>query len=258
LSFPSIAEGWIMLHAGKWLLAVVVGVGFAGIATADETKGPDLSDLRDAVKAASKRGDNVLEIRKALDTLEKFLAKGWTAPNGGTVSPPPELSALRDAVEIALKKGENVDAIDKELEVVEKAMTGQAFVRPAPPPPVEPQKLIPTAPFRGGGVVIVGGGFGGGRGGFGGGRGGGMPNITINGNGTSTSITLNNGEFTIKSSENGIRYLLTGTIGADGPELAKATINDGEKKPVEATSLKEVPEDYRANVEKLLKTIRSR
>jgi serine protease Do len=137
---------WLAAAAVLGFAALFTGLGVA-LSTADEPMGPDLSELRDAVKAASKRGDNVLEIRKALDALEKSLAKGWTAPKPGTTVPAPaELTALRDAVEAALKKGENVEAISKELEAVEKAMTGKAFVRPLPPPPVDLPARPPVRP----------------------------------------------------------------------------------------------------------------
>lgn len=120
------------------LSAVCTGVGVA-VATAQEAKTPDLSDLRDAVKAASKRGENVMEIAKALDALEKAVAKGWTFPKpGATVPASPELVALRDAVEAAGRKGENVEGIMTELEALEKAMTGNVLTRPKPAPPVDP------------------------------------------------------------------------------------------------------------------------
>jgi hypothetical protein len=120
------------------------------LSTAEEPKAPDLSELRDAVKAASKRGENVDEIRKALDALDKLLTKGWTAPKPGeTIPAPVELAALREAVEAAAKKGENVEAISKELEVIEKAMTGKSFMRPKPLPPLPEQpRPQPQDPFN--------------------------------------------------------------------------------------------------------------
>ena len=116
-----------------WLGAV--GVTFS---TAGEPAVPDLSYLRDAVKTADKRGDNVTAVAKALDALEKSVAKGWAFPAPGrNVPPPAELTAVREAVEMAKSKGENVEAIRKELDAVEKAMTGQVLARPkAVPPPV--------------------------------------------------------------------------------------------------------------------------
>jgi len=138
------------------VLAAVAVFGFATLfagvgitlSSAQESKTPDLADLRDAVKAANKRGENVSEIVTALAALEKSVAKGWAFPaNGRTVPASPELVALRDAVEAAGKKGENVEAIAKELELVEKAMTGQVLTRPKPLPPVDPPIRPNPNPF---------------------------------------------------------------------------------------------------------------
>lgn len=131
--------------------ALFLGLG-ARLSTADEPKAPDLTDLRDAVKAASKRGDNVDEVAKALAALEAALAKGAAGPNRQA---PPELVALRDAVEAAGRKGENVEAIRKELEAVEKAITGQVLSRPKPAlpplanPNARPRQPQPPDPFGG-------------------------------------------------------------------------------------------------------------
>lgn len=128
------------------LAAALVGTG--GRPAAAQEKGPDLSDLRDAVKAADKRGANVTEVAAALAALEKALAKGWAAPEPGKVATPPqELVALRDAVENAAKKGEAVETIQKELEAVEKAMTGRVFDRPKPQPVVDPPIRPNPQPF---------------------------------------------------------------------------------------------------------------
>src|SRR4051812_23501503 len=137
-----------MKNIGKWLLPAAVGFGltalFLGVplVTAQDQKAPDLTDLRDAIKAASKRGDNVDEVARAVDALEKALAKGLTAQNGVA---PPELAAVRNAVEAAARKGENVEQIRKELEAVEKAVTGRTFTRPKPPPP-QPEPFNRPAP----------------------------------------------------------------------------------------------------------------
>ncbi|MFO0824484.1 MAG: PDZ domain-containing protein [Gemmataceae bacterium] len=145
-----------MDRIGKRFFAAVAVLGFAAVftgvgitlASAQETKTPDLSDLRDAVKAADKRGANVIEISKALDALEQAVAKGWNYPKpGATVPAPAELVALRDAVEAAARKGEAVEAIAMELEAVEKAMTGQVLTRPKPAPPVDPP-VRPEFPIR--------------------------------------------------------------------------------------------------------------
>ena len=141
-----------MMHIGYRLAAAFAVVGaaatFTGLSIAfsnADPKTPDRAELRDAVVAADKRGDNVMEIRKALDTLDKALAKGWTPPEPGkTVEPPAELVALHDAVEAAAKKGENVDEIRKQLEIVEKALIGKSLTKPKPPPPVRPDPIRPN------------------------------------------------------------------------------------------------------------------
>ena len=114
-------------------------------AFADETAKPapaDLGELKDAVAAARKRGDNVDAVAAALSALEKALAKGAAKPPGPDAAPP-ELAALRGAVEAAMRKGENLDAISKELARVEKALTGKEFERPKAPDPVRPTYRTP-------------------------------------------------------------------------------------------------------------------
>ncbi|MFM8273473.1 MAG: hypothetical protein ACKODX_14260 [Gemmata sp.] len=123
----------IAAAASLWL-----GAAGGTLTAAAEPAVPDLSDLRDAVKAADKRGDNVTAVAKALDALEVSVAKGWAFPAPGrTVPAPVELAAVREAVELAKAKGENVEAVLRQLELLEKAMTGQVLARPkAVPPPV--------------------------------------------------------------------------------------------------------------------------
>src|SRR5262245_57036124 len=100
--------------AGPITVAGLVLVAWAGFnsltsvepaAVAADPKTVDLSALREAVTTASKRGENVDEVKKALDAFEKVLPS--IKPN--TV--PPELQALRDAVDAAARKGENVEEI---------------------------------------------------------------------------------------------------------------------------------------------------
>lgn len=195
---------------------------------ADAPASADLGDLRDAVAAAEKRGENVDGVRKALAALEKALAKGAAKPGEA----PPELTALRDAVEAAAKKGENVGAISKELGAVEKALTGREYQRPKlEEPRAEPMR--PEFPRRGGfggGRVVVGGADG-----F-----------------NATSVAISNGDFVIRARLNNVSYTLSGTL--DVPDGAKITIKDGDK-TVEVGTLKKVPEEYRPQVEKLLKMV---
>jgi len=226
------------------LVCAVAAFTGTGRLAAQDAKAPDLSDLRDAVVAANKRGENVTDIRKSLEVLEKSFAKGWTAPKAGNPAPA-ELVAIRDAVEAAAKKGENVAEIGKELEAIEKAVTGQAFVRPKPAPEPEP---FPTRPNRGG--------FGGGRGGVVIQGGGGVViqgNLVINGGrGNSVSVSNVNGNIIIKASQDGVTYSITSPVAADGTKTFKILVTDGDKK-VEAEDVAKLPEEYRPTVEKLLK-----
>lgn len=186
----------------------------------------DLGDLRDAVAAAEKRGENVDEIRKALAALEKALAKGAAKPGEA----PPELRALRDAVEAAAKKGENVEPISKALGAVEKALTGREYERPKveEPKPEFPRRPGGFGPNPGGRVVV-----------------GGTTTVT-------RSVVITNNNFVIQSRANDVTYNITGAL--DAADAAKITIKDGNK-TIEADGLKKVPEEYRAHVERLLKSV---
>ncbi|MCI0703987.1 MAG: hypothetical protein L0241_23255 [Planctomycetia bacterium] len=227
------------------LAVAVVALGLcAGQVTAQEPKAQklDLSELRDAVTAADKRGENVADILTALAALEKAMAKGIKpAQPGEMATAPPELVTLREAVEMATKKGENVEAIAKELALVEKAITGREYQRPKPPSPPQPEPLRPFPPGRGNPGIVIGGNGGG---------------IVIGNSGMGAmSITISGGNFTIKAKQGDVTYSVTGSI-AD-PDVLKIVIQDGEKK-IEAEELKKVPEKYRPAVERLLKSITRR
>ena len=145
----------------RYLIALAAG---AALFAADgPTAGAaDLADLKAAVAAADKRGENVGGVKDALAAFEKALATPAAAAKGGEA--PPELAALREAVEFAARKGENVEAVSKELGRVEKALTGRAYERPKfPEPNVEPEPEFPVPPRRPGGGFGPGGGFRGGR-----------------------------------------------------------------------------------------------
>ncbi|MBA4064151.1 MAG: hypothetical protein C0501_10645 [Isosphaera sp.] len=229
------------------LLSAALALLLAGPAAARDAKPADLADLRDAVKAAAKKGNNVGEIAKAVDAVGQLLAKGWAAPKPGD-APPPELAALRDAVEAAARKGENVDGIRTELEAVEKALVGRTLTAAKPEvTPLGEPKVEPDLPrFGRGGVIVRGGGvvIGGGR------------RVVIGGGDAGfRSVTISNDAFTIKASQGGIEYVISGRLADDDADAVKVVITDGEKK-VEAESLKKVPEQYREGVDKLLKSIR--
>lgn len=136
--------------------AAVFGIAMVGIgagvrfSAADEPGVADLADLRDAVQAASKRGENVDEVARALAALEKVLVGGWK-PKERDQNGPPELQAVRQAAEAAGRKGENVEEIIKQLEVVEKKLTGrvQTAPKPVPPPLGDPKPEPRPRTFRG-------------------------------------------------------------------------------------------------------------
>jgi hypothetical protein len=147
-----------MYRAGKWTVAfavVALGAAWAGLVliaqepkplplpdekNAKDAKSVDLSGLRDAVVTASKRGENVDEIRAALDALEK------AKPTAKAERVPPELQALRDAVDAAARKGENVEAIAKELLTVEMLVAGKSLAKPKPEPKPDPAFPNPGFP----------------------------------------------------------------------------------------------------------------
>src|SRR6188472_2841431 len=93
-------QRWLAAATVLAFAALCIGAGVR-FSTADEPKATELADLRDAVTAASKRGDNVDEIAKSLDALDKLLAKGWKPEAGKKTDPPAELTAVRNAVEAA-------------------------------------------------------------------------------------------------------------------------------------------------------------
>ncbi len=80
------------------VLSAVVGVAIPPCG-ADEPSVPEILELLDAVAAAEKRGDNVGEIRKALESLKKSLSKDQSLPpRGQSVKPSAEPVAVRAAV----------------------------------------------------------------------------------------------------------------------------------------------------------------
>lgn len=145
-----------MMRTGLCAVALVIAVLPARAA---DPKAVDLSPLRDAVETAAKKGENVGDIRAALEALEKL------APNAAAGRVPRELQAVRDAVEAAAKKGENVERIAQELVKVETAIAGRVLAPPKPEPKPEPRPqprpepnpfdflpLPPNANIVGGGI----------------------------------------------------------------------------------------------------------
>lgn len=215
------------------LFAALMVVLTAGPLAAADPQAPtvNLDDLKYAVEQAEKKGANVGMINDALAALEKALAN----PAFKAGSAPPELTALRQAVEAAYKKGEDVEAISQELGRIEKALTGREFERPMQPE----KKFEPLPPFRGGrgGARVV------------------INGITIeNAAGVTTqSISIVNDQFTIRARRNNVSYTISGSLAGNDPP--KIIIQD-DKQKIETTDLKEVPDDYRATVESLLKSIK--
>lgn len=116
--------------AGRFLALVAFAILVAALARADDPQPVDLTALKEAVQAASKKGANVLDVEQALDALEKRLAKDRPALKPDD-KPPAELTTLRAAIKEAARKGEDVDAIRAELDALEKSLLGR-IVRDAP------------------------------------------------------------------------------------------------------------------------------
>ena len=123
-----------MMRAGL----CAVALAFATVpARAADPKAVDLAPLRDAVETAAKKGENVGDIRSALEALEK------AAPTAAAGRVPRELQAVRDAVEAAARKGENVERIAQELAKVETAVAGRVLAPVKPEPKPEPPQRLP-------------------------------------------------------------------------------------------------------------------
>ena len=193
------------------------------------------------------------EVANALDALEKTLAKGSRHPSPARRPLRRRSWSRARAVEIAGEKGEDVATIRVELDAIEKVVAGKRVratspcrcrsIRPAGPNFNRRGGLSSRA--AGGGNVVI--------------RGGGnvvIQNMQIGGRGgNAMSITLTGNEFTIKATQEGVQYVIQGAIGEENTILDKVTITDGEKKPVEVKSLKDVPKEYQPAVERLLKSI---
>lgn len=146
-----------MSRCANWVAALAVAVAGWHL-SAQEPLPVNLGPLREAVEKALKRGENVDEVRKALDALDR------AGPKPGATAVPAELQALRDAVDAAARKGEGVAAIAKELAAVETAVVGRSLEKPKPGPRPLPPDPGPQPPALPGfpnvqPPVIIGGGF---------------------------------------------------------------------------------------------------
>lgn len=85
----------------------------------------------------------------------------------------------------------------------------------------------------------------------------GLPLEGFNGGGRTSamSVSVTNGEFTIKMAEDGVKYTVVGTKDDGGPVVTSIDIDDNGKS-FKTNTLEKVEEPYRATVEKLLKQIR--
>lgn len=72
--------------------------------------------------------------------------------------------------------------------------------------------------------------------------------------GDTISVSLSNDAFTIKATQAGVNYLITGKTGPDGAVAEKVSIKDGNE-ATESQEIGKVPEKYRPTVEKLLKLV---
>ena len=72
---------------------------------------------------------------------------------------------------------------------------------------------------------------------------------------SSTSISINNGEFTIESTQDGVKFTITGSVEGGKAVPSKIKVVDGETK-VDADTVEKVPAAYRDRVSKLLGSIR--
>jgi serine protease Do len=137
---------WLAAATVLAFAALFVGTGVR-LSSADEPKSADLTELREALQAANKRGDNVDEVAKALAAFEKAMGSGFKVDSK---NPPAELTTLRNAVESAGRKGENVDDIRKQLDQVEMKLLGRVLVAPKPatPPLGDPPPARPDPPQR--------------------------------------------------------------------------------------------------------------
>jgi len=70
----------------------------------------------------------------------------------------------------------------------------------------------------------------------------------------SVSVSVSNDTFTIKAMQDGVSYLVTGKMEANGVTAEKVSIKDGDD-VIEAAGIDKVPEKYRPTVEKLLKLV---
>lgn len=211
---------WLALAAIAWFALVV---GAQEPKRVEEPKPVKLDGLQKAVTDADKRGENVGEVRKALDAFSKAL------PSAKPGVVPPELQALRDAVDAAARKGERVEELSTELKVVELAVAGRTLSRPAPKP-----KPAPGQP-------------------------GGEPVTLAKPNGFDAYTgKVAEGKFTITATKDKIAFTLTGAVDRAGvPTLGRAVVEPPGMMHTSDLVFK-LPAEYQKDVETLLKSVASK
>lgn len=137
---------------------------------------------------------------------------------------------------VVMRKGKKMELTGIELpEAQQFAPRPNPIPFPVPnlkpvPRPINPNRDLPERGLRPGGQ-----GFGG-------------------RNGNSVSYTINNGQLTIKATQDGVTYEINAQRTGEEIEVSKVVITDGNK-TTEAEKMDKVPEQYRPTVEKLLKGI---
>lgn len=199
---------------------LVLAVGAQEPKRLEEPKPVKLDGLRQAVADADRRGENVIEVRRALDAFEKAL------PSAKPGVVPTELQALRDAVDAADRKGERVAEVSKELKVVEFAIAGRTLSRPTPKP-----KPAPGQP-------------------------GGEPVTLTKPNGFDAYTgKVAGGKFTITATKDKIVFNLTGIVDRTRvPTLSRAVVEPPGMMHTSDLVFK-LPAEYQKDVETLLKSV---
>jgi len=72
--------------------------------------------------------------------------------------------------------------------------------------------------------------------------------------GNTAAVSIKDGAFTIDATQDGVGYVITGKVGADGATAEKVSIKSGDE-AVEAAGLEKVPDKYRPTVDRLLKLV---
>lgn len=105
----------------KRLVSAVLVILMCVVTVAQPRPKISLDELRETVEKASRRGENVTDILRALEAFAKALGKAAPGEAEKNKDVREKFTALREAVEQAERKGEDVGAILKELNKLEIA-----------------------------------------------------------------------------------------------------------------------------------------